>query len=201
MTSSGWPTSGSGGSGPTPGWGSGQGVPGQGAAAPGNNTSGAGGWQGAQSASGPGGGSGWQSAGSAGQAAPQVFSGNDWTSQGQAVEPSTWTPAGGDDRVAARPPMVWLWAAIAGPVIGAALLLLHGWGWNVAGWAAAVVVGLGLLVVFTTVDLRRRLNPWYLARPGIVSALRLGVAVLAIAVAGVHAYLLADDIARLDMWA
>ncbi|MTD14977.1 hypothetical protein GIS00_13615 [Nakamurella sp. YIM 132087] len=154
---------------------------------------GTGGWgQGGTSAGfGSSGGSGWGGApGSATPAAPPGWA---------AGSPA---PAGsGDPGTATRPPLGLLWAAIAGPMIGAVLLVLSGWGWNVAGWALAVVGGLGMLVVFTSIDLRRRASPWYLARPGSVAGLRLAVAAAAIVVAGVHAYLLADFVARLDVWA
>lgn len=192
MTTSGWP---GGSPGPGPGQGSGSGW---GATPPGA------GWGGAQSAGGSGGGSGWPAGGPSGPPSAPGFAGPDWSSSAPAGGPAgSWTPpaSGPEPAGDARPPMVWLWAAIAGPLIGVALIFLPGWGANVAGWAAAVVLGLGLLVVFTSVDLRRRASPWYLARPGIVGALRLAVAAGAIIVAGIHAYLLADFIARLDWWA
>jgi hypothetical protein len=114
---------------------------------------------------------------------------------------SSSTPTGPENAGSTRPPLLWLALGIVGPVIGIGLLFLHGWVYNVAGWAVAIVLGLGLLVVFTSIDLRRRASPWYLARPGVVAALRLVVAGAAIVVAGVHAYFFADYIARLDIWA
>lgn len=213
MTSSGWPGS-------RPGGDANSGWPGP-AGPPPPPTSGSGwgatppgaGWGGAQSAGGSGGssGGGWSGAGGQGAQRPGAasFQGPDWSGATGAAQSAggpagSWTPPAAGDAdasVDARPPMMWLWAAIAGPVIGVALIFAKGWGWNVAGWAAAVVLGLGLLVVFTSVDLRRRTSPWYLARPGVVGGLRLAVAAGAIIVAGIHAYLLADYIARLDWWA
>ena len=96
--------------------------------------------------------------------------------------------------------MLWLYLGFIGPLLGIGLLFLSGWVFHVLGWLVSIALGLGMLVVFTGADLRRRANPWYLAQPGMVGILRLAVAVASIAVAGVHAYLLADYIARLDVW-
>lgn len=172
-------------------------------------------------------GSGW---GSGATSAGFGASGSGWGSGGPGAAPSSWPrgpgsaapapggtattqwsaggagPAGwgsateAGDPAKARPPLGWLWGALAGPLAGALLLFLHGWKWNALGWALAVLVGFGLLVVFTTVDLRRRASPWYLSQPGLVAGLRLSVAGAALLVAGIHAYLLADYIARLDVW-
>lgn len=102
--------------------------------------------------------------------------------------------------VTTKPPIGLLVAGLAGPILSAAALMLHGWVWNVVGWLVAFGVGFGLLVLFTTVDLKRRNNPAYLALP-VARPLRLVLVVLALVVAGIHAYLLADYVARLDMWA
>ena len=95
---------------------------------------------------------------------------------------------------------MWLYVGFVGPLLGIGLLFLSGWMWNVVGWFVSIAFGMGMLVVFTGADLKRRANPWYLAQPGLVAGLRLAVAVASIVVAGIHAYLLADYIARLDVW-
>ncbi len=100
-----------------------------------------------------------------------------------------------------RPRLSLLAAAAIIPTGAALLLVLHGWYWNVLGWALACFGSLGLIFWFTTVDQRDRGTDRYRGNDAAVSALRLVATVLGLLVAAGHAWLFATWLARLDVFA
>jgi hypothetical protein len=75
-----------------------------------------------------------------------------------------------------------------------------GWVVAIAGWAIAIGGSVGLLAVFTVIDLKRRSNRWYVDQPVLLAALRVAVLVVGLVVAGFYAYRIADAVARLELW-
>ena len=94
-----------------------------------------------------------------------------------------------------------LLAGLIVPILTLPLLLVSNLPINFLGWAVAIFGSLGFLAAFTVVDLRRRMSRWYVDRPGLLAVLRVSVIVVGVVIAGCHAYLIADAIARWDVWA
>ena len=92
-------------------------------------------------------------------------------------------------------------AGVIVPLATLPLLLVRSLPVNFLGWGIAIFGSLGFLTAFTIVDLRRRISRWYVDRPGLLAGLRISVIVAGVVIAGCHAYLIADAIARWDQWA
>jgi len=99
------------------------------------------------------------------------------------------------------PPTWMLVAGVIVPLATLPLLLVRSLPVNFLGWGIAIFGSLGFLAAFTVLDLRRRISRWYVDRPGLLAGLRISVIVAGIVIAGCHAYLIADTIARWDQWA
>lgn len=100
-----------------------------------------------------------------------------------------------------RPRLRLLVAAVAIPACAAVLLVLHGWYWNVLGWALASFGSLGLVFWFTIVDQHDRGTDRYRGNDSAVAVLRVVAPVLGLLVAVCHAWLFATWLARLDVFA
>jgi hypothetical protein len=96
---------------------------------------------------------------------------------------------------------MWLlWLAIGIPLATVPLIFLDGLSWHIAGWALAIFGTLALIWTFTVIDLKRRLLP-FIDNPGTVSLLRITALIVALVVGMGHAYLIADEVSRWDMFA
>ncbi len=89
---------------------------------------------------------------------------------------------------------------LAVPIGALALTLVETWPAYVVGWLLAVFGSVLPLAVFTRLDLQRRLSRWYVDRPGLLAALRVAVLAVGLGAACWFGYLLADEVARLDIW-
>ena len=99
------------------------------------------------------------------------------------------------------PPTWLLVIGLVVPLAALALTLVGSWSANVAGWVLAVFGSVIPLGVFTRIDLRRRLSSWYVDQRGLLAALRVAVLVVGLLVACWFGYLIADQVARLDVFA
>lgn len=110
--------------------------------------------------------------------------------------------AADDDSATGNGPPVWmLIAGLLIPLATLPLLLLSGTAVHVLGWFVAIAGSLGFLTAFTVMDLQRRAKGSYADKPALLATLRIAVAVVGIVVAALHAYPVADLIARSDYWA
>lgn len=141
---------------------------------------------------------GWGSPAS-GQAAGSFTVGS--TAGGQLGEPpdvnlgSTSAGAG-----PVNPPIAILLVGLALPLASIALLFVDGLAAHVIGWLIAIFGSIGALAAFTALDLRRRSSGWYVDRPGVLAGLRVAVLLTGLVVATCFAYLIADAVARWDVW-
>ncbi len=92
-----------------------------------------------------------------------------------------------------QPPAVWLGAALVLGVVGAVVALLFGAtvGIALASWALAGPVAIGLLAVFSRLDLRQRARPLYTA-PTWTTALHTAAILAAAAGIGISAWRIAE---------
>lgn len=98
------------------------------------------------------------------------------------------------------PPTWLLVVGLVLPLAALALTIVGTLPANIAGWLIVLFGSVIPLAVFTRVDLRRRLSRWYVDRRGLLGALRVAVLVVGLLVAGWFAYLIADEVARWEIW-
>lgn len=129
-------------------------------------------------------------------AAPPGGSGGSWS--GPAGRSSTAIASAGG---VIGPPTWLLLIGLVVPIAALALTLVGTWPAYVTGWLLAVFGSVLPLAVFTRIDLQRRLSRWYVDRRGLLAALRVAVLVVGLVVACWFGYLIADQVARLDVFA
>jgi hypothetical protein len=106
-----------------------------------------------------------------------------------------------EQRGDAHPPILLFAAACVVPVLTVPLMFLDGWGWHALGWAVATFGTAALLIVGTLQDTRRRASIWYLSNDALLRALRVAAVALALLAAAAHAWLFADWLSRLAVFA
>ncbi|MET0965998.1 MAG: hypothetical protein ABWZ02_06355 [Nakamurella sp.] len=99
-----------------------------------------------------------------------------------------------------KPPIWILLVGLALPVAALTLLLVDSLPAHIVGWVIAIFGSIGALAAFTAIDLRLRSSRWYVDQPALLAVLRVAVLVIGLAVATYFAYLIADIIARWDVW-
>ncbi len=105
---------------------------------------------------------------------------------------------GGDGLV--NPPIPILLVGLALPLASIVLLFADGLAAHIIGWLIAILGSIGALAAFTAVDLRRRSSGWYVDRPAVLGGLRVAVLLTGLVVATCFGYLIADAVARWDVW-
>lgn len=146
---------------------------------------------------GPAGGSPWggTSAGPSWGGGPAAAPGPTWSGGGASTLPA---PAAAGSPTG--PPTPVLIVGLVLPLAALGLSLIGTLTTNVVGWALAVFGSVIPLAVFTRIDLRRRLSRWYVDQRGLLAVLRVAVLVVGLVVAGWFAYLIADEVARWEIW-
>ncbi|MEP6561189.1 MAG: hypothetical protein ABJD68_08970 [Nakamurella sp.] len=99
-----------------------------------------------------------------------------------------------------KPPIWILLIGLGLPIAALSLLLVDGLVAHILGWAIAIFGSVGALAAFTGADLRLRSSRWYVDQPALLAALRVAVLVVGLVVATYFAYLIADTVARWDVW-
>lgn len=128
---------------------------------------------------------GWRSA-------PEPLNSNDWGrgSSRRGEEPKTQL------QLVSAP---WPWLATGLLMVAVSLigwLLFNGMVWSIAGWALAGPLGIGMWALFLVNDVRRRATGMYV-RSGMASVLSVVLVLAALVVCALHAYAVADLVARL----
>lgn len=98
------------------------------------------------------------------------------------------------------PPTAVLLVGLVLPLAALVLWFVGSLTTNIIGWALAVFGSVIPLAVFTRIDLQRRLSGWYVDRRGLLAVLRVAVLLAGLVVAGWFAYLIADEVARWEIW-
>ena len=127
---------------------------------------------------------------------------------GPAAPGPSWSGGGGASTLPAPaaagspigPPTLVLIVGLVLPLAALGLSVIGTLTTNIVGWALAVFGSVIPLAVFTRIDLRRRLSRWYVDRRGLLAGLRIAVRVVGLLVAGWFAYLIADEVARWEIW-
>ena len=138
---------------------------------------------------------GGESTGSAWGGGPAAAPGPTWSGSGT---PTLQAPAGSGSPIG--PPTVVLLIGLVLPLAALGLWFVGSLTTNIVGWALAVFGSVIPLAVFTRIDLQRRLSGWYIDRRGLLPALRVAVLLAGLLVAGWFAYLIADEVARWEIW-
>lgn len=97
--------------------------------------------------------------------------------------------------------MILLLIAVIVPLLTLATLGRSGTALHIAAWAVTIIASCGFITAFTVVDIRRRSKGSYADKPELVTGLRIAAAVILIVVSALHAYPVADVIARSDFFA
>lgn len=103
-------------------------------------------------------------------------------------------------RGSVNPPIWILLVGLVLPLASIGLLFVDGLAAHVVGWVIAIFGSIGALAAFTAMDLRRRSSRWYVDQPGLLAGLRVAVLLTGLVVATCFAYLIADAVARWDVW-
>jgi hypothetical protein len=110
-------------------------------------------------------------------------------------------PVTGDQEAPVTPPVGLLWTAAVAFGAGTVLLAAHLGtsgpqpGLDLPGYVLNGLITVGLLASFRRVDAGHRRSRYYSPRPSLLRV-AAGLAVATIVVAGVHAYAIADRLAR-----
>ncbi len=120
---------------------------------------------------------------------------------GQASAPPDVLPSSGSGgRGTVNPPIWILLIGLVLPLLSIPLLFVDGLFAHVVGWVIAIFGSIGALAAFTAADLRLRSSRWYVDQPGLLAGLRIAVLLTGLVVATCFAYLIADAVARWDVW-